>query len=78
MLDFSQNEEKGKKGKKVRLTITSQDADHTFTLPAYKIDEKLSRGEDVTIEFIADKTGTFNWYCAVKGHEAMKGKLLVS
>jgi len=77
--DFLPNEIKVKKGDRIRLTLTSVDVNHTFTMPAYDIDEELLVGEDVEIELVADKEGQFTFYCDVPGHkeQGMKGKIIV-
>ena len=68
------------KGDNVRLIITSTDVAHGFAMPEYGINEKLPVGEPVTIEFTADKQGTFTFLCSVfcgSGHSGMKGQLIV-
>jgi cytochrome c oxidase subunit 2 len=69
-----------KKGEKVRLFITATDCDHEFKLDAFDINQVLKKGATETIEFSADKAGTFEFKCSVycgKGHGKMKGKLIV-
>jgi len=69
-----------KKGEKVRLIITATDCDHEFRLDAFDINQVLKKGDPETIEFTADKAGTFEFKCSVycgKGHRRMKGKLVV-
>jgi cytochrome c oxidase subunit II len=69
-----------KQGDKVRLIITALDRDHGFKLDEYGIDQKLTKGDPATIEFTADKPGTFVFRCSVfcgMGHRKMKGKLVV-
>ncbi len=63
-----------RKGNKVRLIITSQDMTHKFIMPAYGIDEELPQGQDVVIEFVADKSGDFTFSC-IPEHtkQGMKG-----
>ena len=68
------------KGDKVKLTITSMDVPHGFSIPEYSINERLNPGKPVTIEFTANKEGTFTAFCSVfcgSGHSNMKGKLIV-
>ena len=68
------------KGDKVRLVVTSADVPHGFSIPEYGINERLDPGKPVTIEFTADKEGTFTAFCSVfcgSGHSNMKGKLIV-
>ena len=68
------------KGDKVRLIVTSIDVPHGIAIPEYGINERLDPGKPVTIEFIADKQGTFTAFCSVicgAGHRDMKGKIIV-
>ena len=41
--------------------------------------EKVAAGVSSSVEFVADKKGTFEYYCSVGQHRAngMKGKLIV-
>ncbi|NOX23251.1 MAG: Sec-dependent nitrous-oxide reductase [Actinobacteria bacterium] len=42
---------------------TSKDATHGFALPAYNINLSLEPGETATMEFTADQSGTYPFYC---------------
>ncbi len=67
-------------GERVRLVITALDRDHGFELAAFGIRQKLKKGVPTTIEFTADKAGTFTFRCSEfcgLGHRRMKGKLVV-
>lgn len=69
-----------KKGDRLRLKITSTDVAHGFAIKEYGIRQKLDPGKEEIVEFTADKTGTFTYYCSVQcgsGHGAMKGTLIV-
>jgi cytochrome c oxidase subunit II len=69
-----------KQGDKVRLIITAIDHNHGFKLDEYGINQVLKKGDPTTIEFTADKPGTFVFRCSVfcgLGHHKMKGKLIV-
>lgn len=69
-----------KQGDHVRLMITALDREHGFKLEGYGVNQKLIKGDPATIEFTADKAGTFTFRCSeVCGmwHLKMKGKLLV-
>ena len=62
------------KGDKVKIII-----DNTDTLHGIRIPELNLKGNDL-IEFTAEKTGEFEWYCANmcgKEHIEMNGKLIV-
>ena len=68
------------KGDKVRLIVTSADVPHGIAIPEYGINERLDPGKPKTIEFTADKEGTFTAFCSVfcgSGHSNMKGKIIV-
>ena len=68
------------KGDKVRLIVTTTDVPHGISIPEYGINERLDPGKPVTIEFTADKEGTFTAFCSVfcgSGHSNMKGNLVV-
>lgn len=69
-----------KKGDRVKLVITATDRDHGFKLAAFHIEQKLPKGEAVTVGFTADRAGTFPFQCSVfcgLGHKKMKGQLIV-
>ena len=68
------------KGDKVRLVVTSVDVPHGLAIPEYGINQRLEPGQPVTIEFTADKVGTFTAYCSVvcgSGHKSMKVQIIV-
>jgi cytochrome c oxidase subunit 2 len=78
--EFNPNLITVKKGEHVRLMITALDRDHGFKLEAFGINQKLRKGDPTTIEFTADKVGTFKFQCSEFcgfGHGRMKGKLVV-
>ncbi|MFH1187228.1 MAG: cupredoxin domain-containing protein [bacterium] len=69
-----------KKGNKVILNITSADVEHGLAIDEYKINKTIPAGETVAIEFIADKTGQFEFYSSVyagAGTSNMRGRLVV-
>jgi cytochrome c oxidase subunit 2 len=75
-----QNDIRVKKGDHVRLVITALDRAHGFKIEALKIDQRLPKGEAVTVDFTADRSGTFPFQCSdVCGlaHKKMKGELIV-
>ena len=68
------------KGETVRISITSTDVAHGFAIKEFKINEKLAKGKETIIEFVADKAGTFRFYCSAycgSGHGGMAGQLIV-
>lgn len=56
-----------KQGDTVVWHITSvestRDATHGFGLPGYDVNLSLEPGETATFTFVANKTGTYSWYC---------------
>jgi cytochrome c oxidase subunit 2 len=69
-------------GDSVQLRLRSADRDHAFAIKAFRVKTVIPKGGDVvTVEFVADKTGTFDFTCAEycgTGHSAMKGRLIVT
>ncbi|BCS34539.1 hypothetical protein TBR22_A37670 [Luteitalea sp. TBR-22] len=64
----------------VRLTITSADIAHSFTVDAYRIQKRIPPGGSVTFEFRADEVGRFPFYCSMRADEGcqeMQGELIV-
>lgn len=67
-------------GDTVKLQITDIDVTHGFSLPTFGINKQLDAGKTTTVEFVADKKGTFTFACSVfcgSGHSGMNGKLVV-
>jgi cytochrome c oxidase subunit 2 len=78
--NFDPNVIRVKKGDRVKLVITARDRDHGFKIAAFHIDQKLPKGKAVTVEFTADRIGTFPFQCSVFcgiGHKKMTGQLIV-
>ena len=68
-------------GDRVVLHIESVDVYHGIALPDFGVNKQLPPGENVKVEFIADKKGTFSFFCSVScggGHNSMGGQLIVS
>jgi cytochrome c oxidase subunit II len=68
-------------GDRVRLRLHSIDRDHAFAIKAFRVKALIPRaGEAITVEFVADRAGSFDFTCAEycgTGHARMKGKLIV-
>lgn len=76
--DFKPDTITAKKGSRVRLVITAVDRDHGIKIDAFHINQKLPKGQAVTLDFTADEAGTFPFECSQfcgLGHRKMKGKL---
>ncbi len=79
--EFTPNTLTLKKGQKVRLSISSVDVDHSFSLPAFNVDERLIAGQSTVIEFTPTSAGTFPFTCTVycgAGHGDMRGEAVVT
>lgn len=78
--EFSPSEIRVNKGDRVRISLTSEDVTHGFRLSEFGVDERLPPGQEIIVEFVADKAGTFPFSCSVpcgSGHGSMTGTLIV-
>jgi len=67
-------------GEKVRLILTSSDVTHGIAISEFKVNVSITPGKTETVEFIADKKGTFHAYCSVycgPGHAHMHATFIV-
>ena len=70
-----------KKGTKVKITVSAADVPHGIAIPGYGINAPINPGTPTVVEFVADRAGTFEFYCSVycgSGHGTMKGSLIVT
>ncbi len=68
-------------GEHVKLVISSGDGVHGVEIKKFKLNKKVPRGGEVTIEFVASAVGKFPILCSEycgDGHEDMKGMLVVA
>lgn len=79
--DFSPNTVEVSAGTKIIFKITAEDREHGFEIAGTKNGcAKIKKGETVTVEYLAEKAGTFEFKCCVfcgMGHGGMKGKIVV-
>jgi len=79
---FSPSQISVKKGDTVRITFKSTSGMHDFKVDEFQAATKVLRATDAeeVIEFVADRAGTFDYYCSVGSHRAngMVGKLVVT
>jgi heme/copper-type cytochrome/quinol oxidase subunit 2 len=64
----------------VRVTLTSSDIPHSFTVDKYRIAKRVEPGKTVVFEFRADQPGRFPIYCNLTLDEKCKemhGELVV-
>lgn len=78
---FSMSEMRVQQGDTVRVTLRNTEGFHDFVIdefPGAKT-AQIQAGQEQTIEFVADKKGTFEYYCSVGSHRAMgmRGSLIV-
>ena len=77
---FSNSEIHVKKGERVKVVLKVENGLHDWTLDEFGARTKqMSIGEVGTAEFVADKAGTFEYYCSFGNHRTMGmvGKLIV-
>ena len=77
---FDKTEIKVKKGDKVTINFTSADGFHDVVIDEFSAKtERVRTGGTSSMTFVADKTGTFEYYCSVGQHRmnGMVGKLIV-
>lgn len=70
-----------KKGDTVRITFKNTSGTHDLVIDEFNARTKiLNGGAQETIEFVANKAGSFEYYCSVGQHRAlgMKGTLVVT
>jgi plastocyanin len=68
------------KGDTVKITLNNTEGFHDFRIDEFNVaTKKISGGTQDSVQFVADKTGTFEYYCSVGNHRAMgmKGTLVV-
>jgi len=67
-------------GQPVKLVMTSEDAIHSFYLPAFRVKQDVVPGRYSTLWFTADRLGDFRLFCAEycgSEHSAMVGRVVV-
>lgn len=77
---FSTNELRVRQGDRVKITLTSTGGTHDLKIDEFNVATKVvDSGDSDSIEFTADKKGSFEYYCSVGNHKAMgmKGMLIV-
>ena len=65
----------------VKVTMTSADIAHSFTIDGYRIDKRVGPKQTVTFEFRANLPGTFRIYCKLTQDQRCKemhGELVVN
>lgn len=68
------------KGDTVKIIFKNTQGFHDFVLDEFNVKSKQGQGpSEETLTFVADKVGSFEYYCSVGSHRAMgmKGSLIV-
>jgi heme/copper-type cytochrome/quinol oxidase subunit 2 len=64
----------------VKLTVQSEDNAYSVTIDEYRVSRRVPAGGSTTLEFRADRAGTFSFYSNLTNdsrHAQMKGELIV-
>lgn len=56
------------KGDKVRIKITNTKGTHDFKIDEFGVYTDTPLNQEMTVEFVADKAGSFEYYCTKPGH----------
>jgi len=78
---FSPNTISAKVGDKIIVTFKNMEGTHDFVIDEFDAKTKrINEGQNDIVTFVADKAGTFEYYCSVGQHRAigMKGTLVVN
>ena len=78
--EYSIKEVRVKKGDFVRINFSSTSGFHDWVVDEFNAHTKqVNAGQNSTVDFVADTSGTFEFYCSVGSHRqmGMVGKLVV-
>lgn len=70
-----------KKGDRVKITFKNKEGFHDLKIDEFGVaTPQIKAGEEATVEFVADKVGSFDYYCSVGSHRqmGMVGKLTIT
>jgi len=68
---FDPKEISVKKGDTVKITFKNAEGFHDFVIDELKVNSgRIQGGSEKIVEFTADKTGEFQYYCSVGTHRA--------
>ncbi len=77
---YTPSEIRVKRGDTVHIVFKNSGGFHDFVIDALSVrTERLGEGETADLTFVADKTGSFEYYCSVGKHRemGMKGVLII-
>jgi heme/copper-type cytochrome/quinol oxidase subunit 2 len=64
----------------VKVTVRSEDVAYSVTIDEYRVSKRVPAGGTTTLEFRADRAGTFAFYSNLTSdsrHNSTKGQLVV-
>ena len=64
----------------VKITVQSQDVAYSWTIDEYRLSKRVPAGGSTSLEFRADRPGTFAFYSNMTNdqrHTGMRGQLVV-
>lgn len=70
-----------KKGKPVKIYLTSIDRQHDLLIEGMKIRKEVEKGKITVLNFVPEKTGVFHFHCdsyCGRGHGGMHGQIIVT
>ena len=60
------------KGDTVKITFNNSGGSHDFVIDEFNVQAPvIQSGASETVQFVASKTGSFDYYCSVDGHRSM-------
>ncbi|WP_202318672.1 cytochrome c oxidase subunit II [Archaeoglobus neptunius] len=68
------------KGSRVKLVFKSEDVTHGIFIPDLGINKLIPAGDEVVVEFVAEKSGVYPFMCSVycsPYHRLMRGTIVV-
>ena len=77
---FSPNRVEAAQDDLIKLTVQSADVAYGFAIDDYRLSRRVPAGGSTTIEFRADRPGTFPFYSNLSNdsrHSQMRGQLVV-
>lgn len=77
---FSLGEIRVRKGDTIKLSFKNKEGSHSFVINEFSVNSgEILEGGAKEIEFIADKGGSFEYYCNIGDHrsQGMNGKLII-
>jgi heme/copper-type cytochrome/quinol oxidase subunit 2 len=77
---FSPNRIEATQDDLIKLTVQSEDVAYSLTIDEYRVSKRIPAGGSTTLEFRADRSGTFSFYSNLSNdarHKQMTGQLVV-